>query len=228
MKFEGFIKPHGIQDYSFFFGTQEAVDWYLPLKPYTKLEYEWVVQNVSLNNQRVIDAGCHHGNYAVVLAGMGCHLSCVDPFMHNIRLAQRNLEMNNLSASMVWGAVAEKKGMRKFEYRSNGRLSDNGTVEVEAYSLWDIDQYANVVKLDVEGAEFEILPGAITDMKHCHTWIIEVHPQYGNPDSIARYFMDSSHCFDELFWINRDTLEVEPYKIGAQWKTQATIIARRK
>jgi FkbM family methyltransferase len=221
MGFDGFFKPLGVRDFNYFFGTQQAVDWYLPLKPYTKLEYEWVLENVPLEGQRVIDAGCHQGNYAVIL-GQGSRLTCVDPFMGNISLTEHNLLINDLKAEMVWGAVAREQGRRKFEYRSNGRLSDAGAVEVEAYTLTDIDPHANVVKLDVEGAEFEILPDAIAQMKHCHTWIIEVHPQYGDPDEIAT-------AFDgwELLWVNRDTLEVEPYNIGTSWKIQATLIARK-
>lgn len=222
MGFDGFFKPHGIRDYNFFFGTQEAVDWYLPLKPYTKLEYEWVLENIPLCRQRVIDAGSHHGNYAIIF-GDCAHLVCVDPFMHNIQLTEHNLLINSMTAELVWGAVAKERGARMFEYRPNGRLSERGTVEVETYKMVDIDPLANIIKLDVEGAEFEILPGAISEMQHCHTWIIEVHPQYGNPDDIAKAFSEW-----DLLWVNRDTLEVEPYNIGTRWKTQATVIARNK
>ena len=221
MGFDGFFKPHGIKNYNFYFGTQEAVDWYLPLKPYTKLEYEWVIENVQLKGQRAIDCGSHHGNYAIIL-GECDHLTCVDPFMHNIQLTEHNLLINSMTAELVWGAVAKNRGVRKFEYRSNGRLSEDGSVDVEAYKMVDIDPLANIIKLDVEGAEFEILPDAITDMKHCNTWIIEVHQQYGDPDEIAKAFAGW-----DLLWVNRDKLAIEPYNIGAQWKTQATLIARR-
>lgn len=221
MGFDGFIKPLGVKDFNYFFGTQEAVDWYLPLKPYTKLEYEWVLENVYLRGHNVIDVGCHQGNYAIIL-GQGSNLSCIDPFMHNIRMTEHNLSINNLSAALIWGAVSKERGQRKFEYRSNGRLSENGNVVVETYKLSDIDISTNVVKMDIEGAEFEVLPEAIPDMKNCDTWIIEVHPQYGKPEEIVKLFDEF-----ELLYVNRDTLKVEPYQVGIEWKTQATLIARK-
>lgn len=40
--FYPYIKPLGVGGLDFFFANEEAQAWYDPLKPYTKLEYEWV------------------------------------------------------------------------------------------------------------------------------------------------------------------------------------------
>ena len=66
-------KKHGIDNLLFIFSNKEAYDWYYPLKPYTLLEYKWVRDNLVLEGKQVIDAGCHHGNYAIVFKPADVH-----------------------------------------------------------------------------------------------------------------------------------------------------------
>jgi hypothetical protein len=55
----------------FFIGTPQAEEWYDPIKPYAKLEYEWVIKNVLLRGQKIVDVGAHHGHYALVFNRIG-------------------------------------------------------------------------------------------------------------------------------------------------------------
>ena len=66
--FEPYIAPMGFRDLDFFFATELAEEWYSPPKEYVKLEYEWVLENVKLKDQNVIDGGPPPGHYAVMQA----------------------------------------------------------------------------------------------------------------------------------------------------------------
>ena len=48
--------------------------------------------------------------------------------------------------------------------------------------------------------------------------------QSGQPNDLARLFRD--HGF-KLDWVNREAMKVEPYRMGTEWKTHSTLIARR-
>ena len=51
--FEPYVGSLDIEGISgrFFYATPQAKEWYDPIKPYAKLEYEWVIDNVSLEGQ---------------------------------------------------------------------------------------------------------------------------------------------------------------------------------
>jgi len=188
------IKPHGVGDLQFGFYNSEAFAWYDPLKPYTLLEYEWVRKMRDLEGITVIDAGCHHGNYSVIFKP--AHVIAVDSSSECLDFAAENMRLNGLS----------------FETR----LQTLGTEGVQT------DREVSIYKCDIEGAEFELFPNEIDRFPLVKTWIVEIHPKRGNPDTIAREFAERGF---ELLKVCRETLSVKPYQIGDAWKSHATLIA---
>jgi len=79
---------------------------------------------------------------------------------------------------------------------------------------------ADIYKCDIEGAEFEIFPRELERFPDVHTWIIEIHPNKGKPDDIIQYFKDF-----HLLKVDRERMEVRPYRMGETWRTHATLIA---
>jgi FkbM family methyltransferase len=221
MSFEPYVIEHGIDNFRFLVATQEGEDWYNPMKPYTLLEYQWVMDNVDLKDRLVLDCGGHHGHYAMILGRDGI-LAIVEPVLENARIIKKNMELNAIAYDIVFGAVAGWAGNRNFDMRSNGRFDLNAKGIVPCQTLSQIMPNAQVIKLDVEGAEFEILPDAISDMPCCDTWIVEVHPHAGDPNSIAKAFIDREF---EVLKVDREQMKVVPYVFG-HWPTHATIIAR--
>ena len=55
-------------------------------------------------------------------------------------------------------------------------------------TLMEIDPDATVVKLDIEGVEFQILPRVIEMMSKTSTWIIEAHARAGSAQDLAAEF----------------------------------------
>ena len=230
ISFQPYVKEMDIQGIQsrFFFATSQASEWYDPLKPYAKLEYEWVIQNIPLKNQAIIDAGAHHGQYSVVFALGAEHASqliSVDPHPMNCLLTEINLLLNQAKPQIEQSAVAGKSGTVHFADESNGRIIQNGGMVVNAKTLSQILPNVNVIKLDVEGAEFEIIPQSIAELNAVHTWIVEIHPQ-GNahPDTIIKEFWDRDY---KVLYINRNTNSVEPYKRSTIWNIHSTIFASK-
>lgn len=219
--FESYVIPLGVRDFRFLVNSAEGKAWYDPIKPYTKLEYQWVLDNVLIDGRRVIDAGGHHGHYSIIFKGSD--LTVVEPFYHNLQTIWKNMELNGIEYEYVMGAVGRSHELRGFYMNSNGHLDESSGTRVETYKLCEVDHDANIVKLDVEGAEFEILPNQIDELPYCDTWIIEIHPSHGNPDDIAVAF--DARGF-ELLKVNREKMKVEPYQWDA-WPTHATLIARK-
>lgn len=230
--FEPYIGKHGIGDIKFFFATPEAVAWYDPLKPYTLLEYEWVRDNVKMRGQYVIDAGCHHGNYSVVFKWLDAYVIAVDAHKSNCDIAEMNLRYDFYedtdNVEVVNAAVTPLDGgLVGFSGVSNGQIVKSGGVQVWGRKLSSFEnkyQKISVVKIDIEGSEFAILPQEIDDLPSVHTWIVEIHPNAGDPNTIAQAFVERGF---ELLKVDRERMVVRPYVLGERWLTHATLIARR-
>jgi FkbM family methyltransferase len=219
------IKGHGVR---FFIGTPEAAAWYDPLKPHTKLECEWIVTHLPLEKEKIIDGGAHHGLYATVFALGSRNTSqvvAVDPVPSNCDLTRVNLALNGVEARVEQCAISNADGYVPFAFETCGRIVPRSQDRKPARRLQAILPDATVIKLDIEGSEFHILPAQIDDMPDTHTWIVEIHPRTGkDPHSLVRSF--ENRGFD-IWWFNRRTNHVEPYPAEASWETRTSIIARR-
>ena len=232
--FEPYILSHGMGELDFLVATPLAREWYDPPKPYTLLEYHWVLDHIPLSGKRIIDGGCHHGHYSLVLGLlMGrrlleSYLTMVDVHSSNLDIAEINMALNYRNGHLVsWcdygfkqAALWKENGTVHYNGESNGELVSEG-IPVEAIRLQDIDPKAEVVKLDIEGAEYAVIPDALGSMK-IESWIIECHPP--KQDELARQLADHGY---ELHWVNRAKLIVEPYELGTIWPGHSTLFARR-
>jgi len=210
--------------------TAQAETWYAPMRDYVRLEYEWVLENVDLSG-RAIDGGAHHGHYAMTFYSGGAHVTAVDPNQDNLEVLAANMNLNKMECDTFLAAIWKANEEVWFSGESNGMVGGFTGVRVAGLKLNAIDPEADVVKLDIEGAEYVVVPACLEDM-HAHTWIVECHlsdwrghnwPEC-NPNDLARLFRD--HGF-KLDWVNREAMRVEPYRIGTEWKTHSTLIARR-
>ncbi|MCU0348998.1 MAG: FkbM family methyltransferase [Saprospiraceae bacterium] len=212
----------------FFYATEQAREWYDPLKPYALLEYEWVLRNVRLQGQRIADCGSHHGQYSVVFAAGAkgdCQLLAVDPMPMNCTLTEVNLLLNGLHGRIEQCAITTKETDIRFSNQSNGFISESGGMVVKGRKLSALMPDAQVVKLDIEGHEFAMLQQALDELPSVHTWIIEVHPTAtDDPNKLAQWLLDKGYRLD---WVNREKNIVEPYQMGTKWAIHTTIFARK-
>lgn len=226
MSFKSYIKDMELcgKRIPYVFASQQAVDWFDPLKPYTKLEYEWVIQNIPLEGEIVLDAGCHQGNYSVVFAACGANVIAVDAYQPNCEITAHNLGMYKVEHNIHNCAVWSRGGLIGFAGGSNGHVVGNGGAFVPCATLPWLGSQASVVKVDIEGAEFEIFPKAFDDMPDVGWWIVEIHPTHGEPEVIISAM--ANHGYD-LWKVDRELMAVVPYAPG-EWLTHATVIGGKK
>jgi FkbM family methyltransferase len=121
---------------------------------------------------RVIDAGAFVGLFSLKASSYAARVVSLEPSNSNYRLLVGNLERNSVSNVMpIKVALSSRKGLTHFldagtssSLTSEGRA---GSYEVETTSISDlIDEIGSVdlMKVDIEGAEFEAI--LATDKSH--------------------------------------------------------------
>ncbi len=215
-------------DIRFLFATPQAVEWYRPLAPHLLAEFEWLAARIDGRSERIIDAGAYHGLYALVLnaaAGPESRLAVVDPVPSNCAIIEANLALNRAEARIVEAAVAETDGPVSFTASSCGRIDAGGTVTCDGLTLPSIMAEATVAKIDIEGAEASVLPAQIDAMGAVHTWIVELHPDFGvDPEPILALFADRGF---ELEYLDRDVGRVVPLDRSRPWSERTAFMATR-
>jgi FkbM family methyltransferase len=120
----------------------------------------------------IYDLGAHSGYYtllASVLTGAKGAVYSFEPVPANIVNLKRHIAINNLdNVHVVEAAVSDSSGTARFKtsYSSvAGKLAQEGDINVAVISLDDFAAQSGVllpdlIKIDIEGAEFATLRGA--------------------------------------------------------------------
>lgn len=118
------------------------------------------------------DIGANVGFYtllASVIVGGAGHVYSFEPFSENLRELRRHLEMNSINnCTVVDAAVSVEDGEAIFDPsddRCTGHLAANGSLRVRTITLDGLVlrkeiRPPNLMKIDIEGAEFKCLQGA--------------------------------------------------------------------
>jgi FkbM family methyltransferase len=138
----------------------------------------------------VYDVGANAGIYSLNASfqvGNSGWVYAFEPLERNLNYLRQHLALNNLqNCTVLETAICNTEGTLAFSAAdrqpSMGRLSPSGEIAVPSTTL-DICVYGeqrlrppNVLKIDVEGAEFEVLSGATRGITEFHpTIFLEVH-----------------------------------------------------
>lgn len=143
----------------------------------------------------VYDVGAHIGTYTLIaLKGIGPsgRVVAYEPFAFTRRYLERHLEWNAPGGRVVTRDVCcgAAPGQQAFYYAPGRAEGMAGLVPVEGFSeemaaVTTIDRDAaaldappSVIKIDVEGAEWDVLKGAETILRDHHPRIsLSLHPQ---------------------------------------------------
>ena len=120
----------------------------------------------------VYDIGANVGYFtllAAVLTGEKGQVYAFEPLPRNIEFLKKHISLNNLSnVEVIQAAVSDHSGEALFEFGAStamGHLSPTGDLRIKMVSLDRMIANGNlfapdVIKIDVEGAEYEVLRGA--------------------------------------------------------------------
>ncbi|MDP7457741.1 MAG: FkbM family methyltransferase, partial [Candidatus Woesearchaeota archaeon] len=174
----------------------------------------------NLKNSKVfVDVGTHLG-YFTCLAGKILENGRVDAFeveKNAFALLKKNLDLNELKNVNVYNvAVTDKKGTIKIPLQSKpspffsivGNDKDSEFIEVDAIALDDFyskkDYQPDVVKIDVEGAEMQVLQGMKSLLETRDLVLfIELHgnvlPEFGGSSKeVINYLIDKGYLIYEI------------------------------
>jgi FkbM family methyltransferase len=138
----------------------------------------------------VYDVGANVGIYSLLAslrAGPSGKVYAFEPLERNLLYLRRHLTLNNVQNCLIHErAVCNREGTRPFSAAawssSMARLSPDGEILVPSTTL-DSCVYGeerlrppDIIKIDVEGAEFEVLEGATRALSEFHpTIFLEIH-----------------------------------------------------
>jgi FkbM family methyltransferase len=123
----------------------------------------------------VFDLGAHSGFYSLlasVLVGTKGKVFSFEPFPDNAKYLEHHLELNGVdNVTLFHAAVSNTTGFSYFEGRGfTGHLSSSGSFKIATVSLDALYEQKKIdlpslIKLDIEGAEYMALRGAINLLK---------------------------------------------------------------
>ena len=118
------------------------------------------------------DLGAQAGFYALLsakLVGTSGQVIAVEPLPRNVDFLRCHLQVNHVqNVTVLCAALSDRIGVHRFDTSPGWlgcHLSDVGDLQVQTYSLDELTFHEgypppSVVKIDVEGAEIDILHGA--------------------------------------------------------------------
>jgi FkbM family methyltransferase len=132
--------------------------------------------------QVFVDVGANVGAYSIRAAAKGMKVFAFEPNPENLKLLNKNAEINHISLDPLPYALGPNEGQAHLTL--NGGLSKISSTEGILVEMRTLDSFSlpavDLVKLDVEGYELEVLQGAKGTLKEHHpTLMIEMHDWAG-------------------------------------------------
>jgi|GEM_PF-6580140 len=161
---------------------------------------EMVLSSLS-KEDTVIDLGAHIGLFSLAVSEKVGRVISLEPNQKNAKIFRENMEANKIeNIFLIEKAVSKKGGLRPFFINTefparhslyldpffnwNGKLSKEG--EIDTVSLEEIMQEygierVRVLKMDIEGAEYEVLLNAPKHvLKRIDLILLETHEPFEN------------------------------------------------
>ncbi|MFQ3474862.1 FkbM family methyltransferase [Halonotius sp. F2-221B] len=127
----------------------------------------------------VWDVGANVGTYSLFAAKQGASTVAFEPASDALSRLRKNIELNSVDISVMEIALADEEGTRNLiDTGKSGhrKLSDGDgeTVKVRRGDALELEQ-PDVIKIDVEGAEHEVLHGMRENLSGARVCYVELH-----------------------------------------------------
>lgn len=159
---------------------------------------------------RILDLGAHIGLSTLYFKQLykDAEILAIEPHPDNYQLLLTNLGENIVAGVETRQVmVAAKPGKEKLYFDStddhwystagmvNGAWNHrqiSNSISVEAVTLCSLlDRHYDLVKMDIESAEWSVLPAAKACLENADHFLIELHPKEGvDPDSLQHLFVN--------------------------------------
>jgi len=171
------------------------------------LDHEPIVREFLLSQfapDRVfVDVGANVGAYSLRAAAKGMQVVSFEPNPENVALLRKNAELNRLSLDLHECALGSSEGrVRLSQTGGTSKVTENEGIEVPLATLDSFNlPWVDLMKIDVEGYEFDVVEGARKTLERCHPNImVEMHHWLGaeKEASMFRIFGELGYRFEYL------------------------------
>jgi FkbM family methyltransferase len=129
-------------------------------------------------NELFVDVGANIGTYALWAAAQGATAVAVEASPKATRLLRENIRLNPYPISVQECAASSRGGNGRFTSGAGprGKLSNSGEIEVQRCTLDALigSRVARGVKIDVEGAELEVLKGGENALREHRIQVLQL------------------------------------------------------
>jgi len=137
----------------------------------------------TIHGNLFVDIGANWGYYSVLLSPNFKRVFAVECYLGNMRKLAENISgLKNVECFKL--AVFDKNGIADL-YLAGANFGSHSlvikrsdiTIKVKTVTLSSLlkGEVADLIKVDVEGAEWEVLKGAENVMNNIKRWLIELH-----------------------------------------------------
>lgn len=175
--------------------------WYENSDEFYELKKEIFSENcyyieLDTDEPNILDLGSHIGMSVVYFKMLFPRAKIVafEPVPYNFEILKKNVEENQLdNVELVQAVVAPKSGMLRIQepvgegaWRSGAGIipkgwkgiQDNREIKVEAVGIQELlNQRIDLLKMDIEGMEYEVVRNMGPNIRNIKSMIIEVHPR---------------------------------------------------
>ena len=153
----------------------------------------------------VWDVGAAVGTFSIPAALHGAEVVAFEPHAPNADRLTENADLNDVEVDLrrhALGAEAGETGFTPVGPVGSGKhhVDESGAESVRIKRGDEVTPFPDAVKIDVEGAELDVIRGARDALEHAHTMLVEVHPGRG---------VDESEVREELAGLGFDVDELE-------------------
>jgi FkbM family methyltransferase len=179
--------------HQFYLGSPTGKSWYgSAVDP--SHEMTFMKREIIKPGWTVIECGAHHGAQTILLSrwvGDDGRVIAIEPIPENVEILRQNIELNELkNVTVVEKAIGNTNTVLSMRHISNGSVAVNGganTVNVECVTIdklcADMGLLPDLIKIDVEGFEYQIIEGCENVISAVPALFLEVHtltlPRYG-------------------------------------------------
>ena len=196
-------------------------------------EVELIKKNLS-NSDIFVDVGANIGLYTCIARALGKHAVAIEPQPQNLECLYANLNNNNLQNTEVFPLGLSNKPDLLILYGASGPSASlvsgwagyskrfKRIIPVNTLDALLGDRFLGkklFIKIDVEGAEYNVLRGALKTLRTSPrpTWFIEIclsefHPGGMNPDYESTFDLFWQHGY-EVRTANKEFTLVTPADI---------------
>lgn len=140
-----------------------------------------------------VDVGANEGYYTIIAAKNGAKVLAIEPQRRLLSVIEKNLKLNDVSATVVNCAVSSRRGIGEIFLSSGVNPGSSGFTRMTRYNLpkeavqtealsdiLDDNGFdsVDVMKMDIEGAEYDAILGSQKLFKEgrIKSLLLEMHP----------------------------------------------------